>query len=137
MISITLQENYNQSLHTIVCPGSEIPNWFNDHNEGSSIDIKLPSKWFRKGFLGFALSVVAFADCLVQWAGVVWMQRPLHSLLPAGYVQQTSWQSVGEIRIDAMSEDPQVEGDKGGNETEANGSDEPEARGSDESEADK
>ncbi|XP_070663324.1 TMV resistance protein N-like isoform X4 [Malus domestica] len=52
-------EKYSGPLVTIVCPGDEIPNWFVHQNEGASINVRLPANWFREGFLGFALSVVA------------------------------------------------------------------------------
>ncbi|RXH87747.1 hypothetical protein DVH24_034647 [Malus domestica] len=52
-------QKFSEPLVTIVCPGYEIPNWFVHQNKGASINVKLPANWFRKGFLGFALSVVA------------------------------------------------------------------------------
>ncbi|XP_048429678.1 disease resistance protein RUN1-like [Pyrus x bretschneideri] len=52
-------QKFSEPLVTIVCPGCEIPNWFVHQNEGASINVKLPANWFRKGFLGFAVSVVA------------------------------------------------------------------------------
>ncbi|CAN6554507.1 unnamed protein product [Malus baccata var. baccata] len=52
-------EKYSGPLVTILCPGDEIPNWFVHQNEGASINVRLPANWFREGFLGFALSVVA------------------------------------------------------------------------------
>ncbi|RXH97759.1 hypothetical protein DVH24_010084 [Malus domestica] len=51
-----------QPLATVVCPGSEIPNWFPHQNDGTSTKVKLPTNWFREGFLGFALSVVVAFD---------------------------------------------------------------------------
>ncbi|TQE13825.1 hypothetical protein C1H46_000456 [Malus baccata] len=42
----------------IACPGKEIPNWFSNQNEGSSVDLELRPDWFRTGLFGFALSVV-------------------------------------------------------------------------------
>lgn len=50
------------SSFAIVCPGNEIPNWFDYENEGSSVNIKLPPNWFLKGFLGFALSLIVAFD---------------------------------------------------------------------------
>ncbi|CAN6554514.1 unnamed protein product [Malus baccata var. baccata] len=52
-------EKFSEPLVTIVCPGYKIPNWFVHQNESASINVKLPPNWFREGFLGFALSVVA------------------------------------------------------------------------------
>nr|XP_028965630.1 TMV resistance protein N-like [Malus domestica] len=55
------EEDYDESSEPfviIVCPGSELPNWFVHQNEGASINVTLPANWFREGFLGFALSVV-------------------------------------------------------------------------------
>ncbi|KAM5563403.1 TMV resistance protein N [Rosa sericea] len=45
---------------TILYPGNDIPKWFSNQTEGSSINIKLPPDWFDTNFLGFTLSVVAF-----------------------------------------------------------------------------
>ncbi|XP_048429688.1 disease resistance protein RPP2B-like [Pyrus x bretschneideri] len=60
-------ENSFRPLVTIVCLGHEIPNWFSNQNDGSSIIINLPPNWFRNGFLGFALSVVVtYNDCWVR-----------------------------------------------------------------------
>ncbi|XP_028965617.2 TMV resistance protein N-like isoform X2 [Malus domestica] len=53
------EEKFSEPLVTIVCPGYKIPNWFVHQNERASINVKLPPNWFREGFLGFALSVVA------------------------------------------------------------------------------
>ncbi|XP_050367155.1 TMV resistance protein N-like [Argentina anserina] len=41
-----------------VCPGNEIPEWYNRRGEGSSITIELHPGWFTNMFLGFALCVV-------------------------------------------------------------------------------
>ncbi|XP_048421708.1 disease resistance protein RML1A [Pyrus x bretschneideri] len=54
------RDSYPRPLVTIVYQGKEIPSWFSYQNEGSSI--KLPQDWFRKGFLGFAFSVVIAYD---------------------------------------------------------------------------
>lgn len=50
------------SSFAIVCPGNEIPNWFDYEKDGSSVNMKLPANWFLKGFLGFALSLVVAFD---------------------------------------------------------------------------
>ncbi|XP_068323219.1 disease resistance-like protein DSC1 [Pyrus communis] len=56
-------EDYVQRVYeplvTMVCPGDEIPKWFVHQNMGASINVRLPANWFREGFLGFALTVVA------------------------------------------------------------------------------
>lgn len=60
--------NYNDdSMHVqgssygfdISCFGSEIPTWFNYQCEGSSIHIKLPTRWGNTEIMGFVISVVA------------------------------------------------------------------------------
>ncbi|KAL5818219.1 hypothetical protein ACOSQ3_022116 [Xanthoceras sorbifolium] len=40
-------------------PGSEIPEWIEDQDEGSSIAIDLPPNWYSNKFFGFALCIVA------------------------------------------------------------------------------
>ncbi|XP_009358304.2 disease resistance protein RPV1-like [Pyrus x bretschneideri] len=54
----TAPSKYPRPRINVVCPGKEIPNWFGDQSEGSSVNIKLCPDWFRKGFSGFALSAV-------------------------------------------------------------------------------
>ncbi|KAL5554511.1 hypothetical protein UlMin_041912 [Ulmus minor] len=46
----------------VVCyPTEEIPRWFNNQSEGSSITITLPPNWYNpKTFLGFVVSVAFF-----------------------------------------------------------------------------
>ncbi|KAL5554525.1 hypothetical protein UlMin_041926 [Ulmus minor] len=48
----------------VVCyPTKEIPRWFNNQSEGSSITITLPPNWYNpKTFLGFVVSVVVFKE---------------------------------------------------------------------------
>ncbi|KAL5554633.1 hypothetical protein UlMin_042034 [Ulmus minor] len=44
-------------------PTKEIPRWFNNQSEGSSITITLPPNWYNpKTFLGFVVSIIADHD---------------------------------------------------------------------------
>lgn len=48
---------------SICFAGNEIPHWFSDQNEGSSVTIELPPQWCSMKFVGFALCVVvSFED---------------------------------------------------------------------------
>ncbi|KAL5753553.1 hypothetical protein ACOSP7_021773 [Xanthoceras sorbifolium] len=45
-------------------PGSEIPEWIEDQNEGSTMIIGLPPNWYSNRFFGFVMCIVAtFEDC--------------------------------------------------------------------------
>ncbi|XP_009345470.3 disease resistance-like protein DSC1 isoform X1 [Pyrus x bretschneideri] len=68
---LELEEESNEyvfrSLVCVVCIGGEIPSWFRDSCDQSSIRIKLSPKHFGGDFLGFAYSaVVAFDNYNVQ-----------------------------------------------------------------------
>ena len=58
-ISISLQVLCGKPSVSCCFPGDEIPNWFSNQEERSSITIKLPPNWHNNNFLGFALCVVS------------------------------------------------------------------------------
>ncbi|KAK0588210.1 hypothetical protein LWI29_035998 [Acer saccharum] len=43
-------------------PGSEIPEWFINQNQGSSIKIDLPPHWYSNKFVGFVVCIVASCE---------------------------------------------------------------------------
>ncbi|KAI9194457.1 hypothetical protein LWI28_006203 [Acer negundo] len=43
-------------------PGSEIPEWVSNQNEGSSLTIDLPPHWYNNNFTGLVLCIVASCD---------------------------------------------------------------------------
>ncbi|PON40258.1 LRR domain containing protein [Trema orientale] len=54
--------NLDENALSICCPGNEIPSWFSDQSEKSSITVKLTPDWHQH-FIGFALgAIVAFED---------------------------------------------------------------------------
>lgn len=54
---------YAHRAISICYPGNEIPKWFSNQCEGSSIDVKLSPNWNKDHFMGFALcAVVSFED---------------------------------------------------------------------------
>ncbi|KAL5554527.1 hypothetical protein UlMin_041928, partial [Ulmus minor] len=52
----------------VVCyPTKEIPRWFNNQSEGSSITIELPTNWYNpETFLGFLVSVIVVSEDVCQ-----------------------------------------------------------------------
>ncbi|XP_050105707.1 disease resistance-like protein DSC1 [Malus sylvestris] len=63
-------ENSSRPLVTIVCPGHEIPNWFSNQYDGSSIIINLP----RAGFVMVSWVLLSLWLLLITTAGfdMVW-----------------------------------------------------------------
>ncbi|GMN30769.1 hypothetical protein TIFTF001_048040 [Ficus carica] len=63
-------------------PGNEIPNWFYNQVEGSSIIIKLPQQWHDIKFLGFV--VCAVGDSYIASAKVAGLRCELNFVLING-----------------------------------------------------
>ena len=74
----------------ITCyPGNEIPNWFDNKAEGSSINIKLPQQWRDTKFLGFV--VCAVGDSYTAHPEVTELSCKVKFICLNGENHESSW----------------------------------------------